>query len=189
MKLAVLWTSGGDVAIITEGVFMGCTGSGCSGWLRFFSAACFDPSSATAVGRLCWRLWGSSSRLLHRSEPGHTHALWSTALNTAGNAKGLPLMQLLLHAYMHACTTPYSRKHAGAGLHITQLLRGVLVQVLTGNGEDCDAFDSMWLLRFCTRELLKARKSDKPSAAVIAGATAGLASALSVGAVSARSLL
>ena len=60
----------------------------------------------------------------------------------------------------------------------------MLVQAFaTGNQEDDDAFGALWLLRFCTRELLKARKSDKPSAAVMAGATIGLASALSVGVV------
>lgn len=65
----------------------------------------------------------------------------------------------------------------------------MLVQAFaTGNQEDAEAFNSLWLLRFCTRELLKARKSDKPSAAVMAGATIGLASALSVGVVSKRSL-
>ncbi|KAK9826371.1 hypothetical protein WJX81_003941, partial [Elliptochloris bilobata] len=46
--------------------------------------------------------------------------------------------------------------------------------------QDVNAFDSQWLLRWCTKELHKARQSDKPSASLIAGVTAGMASALTV---------
>ena len=57
---------------------------------------------------------------------------------------------------------------------------GPLQAFAPGASTEANAFGTHWLLEKCRQQLKKAKHSDKPSSALIAGVMAGLASALSV---------